>query len=149
MSNTVRVRLLAADVDLHCEFVSAAESPLPWKLLAVHADHQVGFVFLPEARLLWKLLALPDLDHVDGFVLPESRLLWKLPFFWQLKCYVPVMFFFLVASYSIPNEKWVNWKHSFNYLIRKDTCSIVLLIFGKKWSLFKSVSVIRGSLLKM
>ena len=126
MSNTVRVRLLAADVDLHCEFVSAAESPLPWKLLAVHADHQVGFVFLPEARLLWKL-----------------------PFFWQLKCYVPVMFFFLVASYSIPNEKWVNWKHSFNYLIRKDTCSIVLLIFGKKWSLFKSVSVIRGGLLKM
>jgi hypothetical protein len=136
MPNTVRVRLLAADVDLHCEFVSAAESLLPWPLFALSDLDYVDCLCLPVSRLPWKLLALPDLDHVDCLCLPGFRLLWKLPvvyvdrrlefvlllesrlllrlpFFWRLMCCVPVMFFFLVASFSIPKKRWANWKHCY------------------------------------
>ena len=213
MSNRGRVRLIVADVDLHCEIVSAVESRPLWKLLALSDLDHVDCLCLPESRplwkllalsdlehvdcpclresrplwkllalpdlgrvdcpclresrllwklfalpdlehadglclrksrLLWNLLALPDLEHADGPCLRKSRLLWKLPFFWRLKCCVPVMFFFLVASFSIPKKRWANWKHSVTYWISKNTWLIVILIFGRKSSLFESLSVKRG-----
>ena len=72
MSNRGRVRLIVADVDLHCDFVSAAESLLPWKLLALFDLDHVDCLCLRESRLLWKLFALPDLDHVDCLCLPGA-----------------------------------------------------------------------------
>ena len=171
MSNRGRVRLIVADVDLHCEIVSAPEFLLPWKLLAlsdldhvdclclresrllwkllaVYVDHQLGFVSLPEPRLLSRLFGV-HADRQLGLVFAlESRLLLKLPFFWRLTYCVQVMFSVLVASCSIPNREWTNKKLCVKDLIRKNTCLIVLWAIGMKSRLFESLTVIREGLSK-